>query len=133
MKFFIENSWLIGLVLISGGMLIIPVLQRRGAKVSLFEATQLINQNKTTVLDVRGGSEFESGHIQGAKNVPLTELTGRLKELEKQKPHPIVVVCASGTRSSAAVATLTKSGFMGAVSLDGGISAWQSQGLPVVK
>jgi rhodanese-related sulfurtransferase len=85
------------------------------------------------VLDVRGVSEFESGHIQGAKNVPLTELTGRLKELEKQKPHPIVVVCASGTRSSAAVATLTKSGFMGAVSLDGGISAWQSQGLPVVK
>ena len=133
MKFLIDNSWLIGLALISGGMLIVPVLQRRGAKASLFQATQLINQNKTIVLDVRGVAEFETGHIQGARNIPLTELGNRLKELEKQKIHPIVVVCASGTRSAAAVALLAKSGFDGAVSLDGGISAWQAQGLPVVK
>ncbi len=133
MKFFIDNIWLIGLILVSGGILVVPVLQRRGAKVSLHQATQLMNQSKATVLDVRQDAEFAAGHINGAKHIPLADLANRLKELEKQKAHPVVVVCASGARSATAVAMLTKFGFVNAVSMEGGMSAWQAQGLPVIK
>lgn len=133
MKFIIDNIFLIALVLVSGGALLIPSLQRRGAKVSLLQATQLMNQNKSTVIDVRDIAEFEVGHIKSAKNIPLNDLSNRMTELEKQKANPVIVVCASGTRSATAVAMLTRAGFTQAVSMDGGMSAWQAQGLPVVK
>jgi rhodanese-related sulfurtransferase len=132
-KFIIDNIFLIALVLVSGGALLIPSLQRRGAKVSLLQATQLMNQNKSNVIDVRDIAEFEVGHIKSAKNIPLNDLSNRMTELEKQKANPVIVVCASGTRSATAVAMLTRAGFTQAVSMDGGMSAWQAQGLPVVK
>ena len=113
--------------------MLIPALQRRGAKVSLLQATQLMNQNKSTVVDVRTAEEFAAGHIKNAKNIPLSDLANRLKELEKQKPHPVIAVCASGTRSATATVMLNRAGFVNVVSLDGGMSAWQGQGLPVVK
>lgn len=133
MKFIIDNIFLIGLILVSGGALLIPSLQRRGAKVSLLQATQLMNQNKSIVIDVREVAEFEVGHIKSAKNIPLSDLSKRMTELEKQKANPVIVVCASGTRSATAVAMFTRAGFTQAVSMDGGMSAWQTQGLPVVK
>jgi rhodanese-related sulfurtransferase len=132
-KFIIDNIWLIVLVVISGGALLIPVLQRTGAKVSVLQATQLMNQGKCTVLDVRDPAEFEAGHIKNSKNIPLSELSKRLTELEKQKNQSVIAVCASGKRSATAVAMLTRSAFTQAVSLDGGMAAWQEQGLPTVK
>ena len=133
MKFIIDNIFLIALIVVSGGALLIPVLQRRGAKVSLLQATQLMNQHKSNVIDVREVAEFEVGHIKSAKNIPLSDLAKRMAELEKQKANPVIVVCASGTRSATAVAMLMRAGFTQAVSMDGGMSAWQTQGLPVVK
>ncbi|WP_105530805.1 rhodanese-like domain-containing protein [Solimicrobium silvestre] len=133
MKFIIDNIWLIGLILISGGALLVPVLQRRGAKVSLLQATQLMNQSKCVVLDVREAAEFEAGHIKSAKNIPLSDLSKRLGELEKQKSHAVITVCAKGTRSATAAAMLNRAAFTNVVSLDGGMAAWQEQGLPVVK
>jgi len=132
-KFIIDNSWLIGLILISGAALLIPVLQRSGAKVSLLQATQLMNQSRCSILDVRESTEFATGHIKNAKNIPVSELAKRITELEKQKAHTVLTVCASGTRSATASAILTRAGFANVVSIDGGMSAWQAQGLPVTK
>ena len=133
MKFIIDNIWLVVLALGSGAALLIPALQRSGAKVSVLQATQLMNQGKCTVLDVRNPDEFETGHIKSAKNIPLSELSSRLAELEKQKSHAVIAVCAKGTRSATAVAMLNRAAFTQAVSLDGGMAAWQEQGLPTVK
>ncbi|MCU6434980.1 rhodanese-like domain-containing protein [Undibacterium sp. Jales W-56] len=133
MKFFIDNIWIIGLALISGGALLFPALQRRGAKVSQLQATQLINQGKTVVLDVRDAAEFATGHLQNAKNIPLAELPTRLKELEKSKNATIITVCERGIRSATAAGILNKAGFEQVVSLEGGVAAWKSQGLPTVK
>jgi rhodanese-related sulfurtransferase len=131
-KFILDNIWLIGLILISGGALLIPVLQRSGAKVSLLQATQMMNQTRCTILDVRKADEFAAGHIKNAKNIPLSELSKRISELEKQKAHTVLTVCGSGTRSATASAVLTRAGFVNVMSLDGGMTAWQNQGLPVV-
>jgi rhodanese-related sulfurtransferase len=132
-KFIIDNSWLIGLILISGGALLVPILQRSGAKVSLLQATQLMNQSRCTILDVRDPKDFDAGHIRNAKNIPLVALSKRISELEKQKSQSILAVCASGTRSATASAILTRAGFANVVSLEGGMSAWREQGLPLAK
>ena len=132
-KFIIDNIWLLAMALISGGMLLIPALQRSGAKVSVLQATQLMNQGKCTVLDVRDAAEFEAGHIKTAKNIPLAELSKRIAELEKQKNQSVIAVCASGRRSATASAMLARAAFAQVVSLEGGMTAWQEQGLPTVK
>ena len=65
--------------------------------------------------------------------MPQAELAERIKDLEKYKARPVIVSCASGTRSAAAVAQLRKHGFAEAVALRGGVSAWQQAGLPLEK
>jgi rhodanese-related sulfurtransferase len=132
-KFLIDNIWLILLALISGGALLWPALQRRGAKVSPLQATQLINQGKALILDVREPAEFATGHLREARNIPLKELPNRMGELDKFKSRPVIAVCQNGVASAKAAAQLGKAGFAEAVSLDGGLSAWQTQGLPLVK
>jgi rhodanese-related sulfurtransferase len=132
-KFFIDNIWLIALVLISGGALLWPNLQRRGQKVSLLQATQLINQGKTIVLDVRDPAQFAAGHLRDAKNIPLKELPNRMSELDKFKSKNVIVTCQSGMQSAKATTQLKKAGFNEVVSLNGGLTAWQAQGLPIAK
>jgi rhodanese-related sulfurtransferase len=132
-KFFIDNIWLIALALASGGALLWPNLQRRGAKVTSLQATQLINQGKTLIVDVREPAQYAVGHLRDARNIPLKELPNRMGELEKFKSRPVIVVCQSGAASAKAVAQLRKAGFAEAVSLNGGIAAWQTQGLPLAK
>lgn len=133
MKFILENISFIGLALLSGGALLLPGLLRRGSKVTLLQATQIINQGKALILDVREPAEFAAGHLRDAKNISLKTLPAKLGELEKFKSKPVIVVCATGTRSSSATAQLKKAGFSEAVSLNGGMVAWQEQNLPIVK
>ena len=133
MKFLIDNIWLIGLALISGGALLWPNLQRRGHRVSILEATQLINRGKAVIVDVRDPAAFTAGHLRDAKNIPLKDLSKRVGELDKFKSKTVIVVCQAGVQSVKAAAQLKKAGFNEVVSLDGGVSAWQAQGLPLVK
>jgi rhodanese-related sulfurtransferase len=132
-EFIINNIWLFGLVLLSGGMLLWPVLQQRGSKVSILQATQMINQGKTVILDVREPAEFATGHIRDAKNIPLKELPKRVGDLDKFKSKPVIVVCTSGAQSSKAAAQLKHAGFKEVFSLTGGLAAWRAQGLPTAK
>lgn len=133
MKFFIDNVFLFGLVLLSGGALLWPSLQRRGAKASPLEATLLINKSRASILDVREASEFAAGHLRDAKNIALGELEKRIAELEKLKSKPMIVICQTGARSPKATQILQKAGFAEVFSLDGGLAAWQAQNLPITK
>jgi len=132
-KFIIDNILLFALVLISGGMLLWPGLQRRGAKVSILQATQMFNQGKTLLLDVREEAEFSKSHMRDAKNIPLKQLSTRIAEIDKFKAKTVIVVCASGVQSSKASTQLKIDGFNDVHILDGGMTAWQAQGLPTVK
>ncbi|CDG85667.1 rhodanese-like domain-containing protein [Janthinobacterium agaricidamnosum] len=133
MKFIIDHIFLIGIVVLSGGALLWPALAMRGKRASPLEVTQMINRGKTTVLDVRDAKEFAEGHLRDAKNIPLAELSKRSAELEKSKNKTIIVVCQKGTRSASAVKQLANAGFADAVSLEGGLAAWTTQGLPLAK
>ena len=133
MKFIIDNIWLIGLAILSGGGLLWQSLQQRAHQLSIFQATQLINQGKAAILDVRDSYDFAAGHMRDARNIPAKELPQRLGELEKAKSKAIIVVCSSGKQSVKAAAELKKAGFSEVYNLEGGVTAWQAQGLPITK
>jgi rhodanese-related sulfurtransferase len=92
------------------------------------EANKLINENKNIIiLDVRTKGEFESGHIPKAKNIPVQQLSTRIKELEKYKDAPILVHCASGGRSPSAVKALVNNNFTQIYHLNRGLMSWRHQ------
>ncbi len=95
---------------------------------------QAQNMTKQGVLlvDVRDQDEFASIHVPNAKLIPLPDLGSRLKEIEEYKNKPILVMCHSGIRSSKAVSQLKDAGFTQAISVSGGIVAWEKAGLEVV-
>ncbi len=99
--------------------------------VSPSDAQKKLSQKpKPFLLDVRQPEEFRSGHIPGAKLIPLGELHTRLKELPKNQE--IIVVCRSGNRSLSATRQLAGAGYK-VVNLRGGMNAWSRTGLPVTK
>lgn len=132
-KFLGDNVFLVGVAVVSGGMLIWPVLRRgtAGPSISTLQATQLMNQQNALVLDVRDAPEYQKGHLLNARNIPFAELGTRAGELEKHKAKPLVVVCDGDNRSSKAVAVLRKQGFEKVFTLGGGIAAWRQAGLPL--
>lgn len=133
MKFIQDNIFLIAVAFVSGAMLVWPLMRRGagGAAVNTLQATMMINKEDALVLDVREPAEFNAGHILNARNIPLGELDKRVGELARWKEKPIVVSCASGSRSGSALGVLRKHGFTRAVNLSGGFAAWRAAGLPV--
>ena len=83
------------------------------------------------VVDVREAPEFidRLGHLEGASLVPLSQLTSRIAELDKERP--VVAVCRSGARSAQACVLLAKAGFPRVANLAGGLLRWRLEGLPV--
>ena len=124
---------LISIALASGGMLVWPLIAGGMSAGSLNAngAVQLINREKAVVVDVCEASEFASGHVTGAKNIPLGELEAKLPVMVKNKALPVILVCASGARSSRAVAIAKKLGYDQAQVLGGGLKAWKEANLPV--
>ena len=102
---------------------------------SVNKASKLIATNsELQVLDVRRPDEYKAGHLKGSRLVTWGE-----KDFEKQalaklsKGKPVLVYCRSGRRSTAASEALAKLGFGKVHNLEGGITAWQAAGKPVVK
>jgi rhodanese-related sulfurtransferase len=81
------------------------------------------------LVDVRTSREFAGGHIEGAVNVPVTELAGRLPGLSLDPARPVVAICLTAHRSIPAVRLLRGHG-LEARQLAGGMLAWRAQGLP---
>ena len=98
------------------------------AQVTAQEAAALREQG-AFVLDVRQASEWVDGHVPGATLIPLDQLPARVGEV----PHdrPVVVICRSGNRSAAGRDILLGAGFPAVTSVEGGIRAWESAGLPI--
>ncbi|MFW5709125.1 MAG: rhodanese-like domain-containing protein [Chloroflexota bacterium] len=83
------------------------------------------------LVDVREPSEFKSGHVPGAVNIPLGEVSARVSEIPTDKP--VVLVCASGNRSGMAARALAKAGYENVYNLQGGTISWMRKGLKVAK
>jgi len=106
---------------------------RKYKQVGVNEAVMLLNKENALVLDVREDKEVQGGKIKGSRHITLGQLPSKLAELEKSKQAPVLIYCRSGSRSGYASQILTKAGFEDVSNLAGGILAWESANLPVVK
>ena len=77
---------------------------------------------RAQLIDVREPNEFESGHILGARNIPLTQLKMRMKEIRPDKP--VYLYCQGSSRSGRAAQMLYKKGYKQLYQLKGGFKKW---------
>ncbi len=83
------------------------------------------------VLDVREPDETAAGVVPGALVIPRGLLELRIEGAVPERGRPIVVMCAGGTRSALAAATLAELGYTDVASLAGGMTAWLAAGQPL--
>jgi rhodanese-related sulfurtransferase len=85
------------------------------------ELTGLLQDKKTkrSYIDVRTAEEFNQKKIKGFKNIPLQSLSMRTSEVDKSSP--VVLICASGSRSMQAARILAKQGYGELINVRGGI------------
>ena len=81
------------------------------------------------VLDVRELDEFRNVRVEGSLFIPMSQLGARMQDIPRDRP--IVVLCASGSRSSSVTGYLLQQGWQDVGSVAGGIDSWQRLGLPV--
>ena len=113
-------------------VLLAPSLLPRGGygDVTVQEARRLMEDKPDLViLDVRTASEYEEGHIEGAVNIPVQELSARFDELSSEVE--LLVYCRTGNRSAQAVDILEDVGFTKIYHMDAGITGWIEAGYPV--
>jgi rhodanese-related sulfurtransferase len=134
-EFLSQNWMLVALFIVSGTMLFWPGSAKlSGAKqVGTLEATRMMNTGNALVLDVRANGEFSGGRIPKSKNIPLAEIDKRIDEINKFKDKPVILACATSSRSGAAARLLKQRGFTDVYLLAGGFAAWQQASLPVEK
>lgn len=100
-----------------------PDLLEKGQRVSAQMLAELLTTtHPPTVVDVRSEKEWEAGHIDQSLNIPLPHLAEQLHKIPVNTP--VVVYCASGYRSSAALGILEQAGRPQPMDLIGGYDAW---------
>lgn len=98
-------------------------------QMTVSEARQAIADGAVSVVDVRGLSEWEAGHLAGATHIPLGYLASRRAELPAG--HRLLLHCKAGGRSMMAAGLLQRLGVTDIVNLVGGYDAWTAAGAPV--
>ena len=85
---------------------------------------------RVQIIDVREPREFTDllGHVRGARLLPLSQLLGRLGDIDTS--IPVVAVCRSEARSAQATVLLGKAGFVEVANLAGGMLRWHAESLP---
>jgi hydroxyacylglutathione hydrolase len=96
---------------------------RTSTPVNKKEVQDKIKQENAQVVDVRGVSEFEKGHIKGAINLFVGKLNQNLEKISKDRP--VIVHCQTGARSAIAYSFLRASGFENVYNYAGGWKDWQ--------
>ncbi len=88
--------------------------------------------NGISLVDVRESTEWDAGHIPGAKHVPRGYLESRIEgAVGADRDQEVVLYCASGQRSALAAHTLTELGYTNVKSMNGGITLWKDRGYKV--
>lgn len=87
-----------------------------------------VADSAAAIVDVRGRTEWDAGHVRGAIHIPLGDLRERLAELPAT---PVFVHCQSGVRSAVATSLLHRLGRTDAINVRGGFAAWRAAGLPL--
>lgn len=134
---FITNHYLLSLGLATVTFLLLQDLFdnsfNKFSSISPMIAVTKMNSDEITIIDVREPHEYIKGHIENAINIPLGKFDEQLATLEQYKKNTIIVTCQSGSRSTPACKSLTKSNFENVFSITGGMQSWEDNKLPIKK
>lgn len=100
-------------------------------ELSAQQASEFIRTENPLILDVRTQGEYETGHIKGAKLIPVQELASRIDEIQAYRDKDVFIYCRSGNRSTVAAEILSRAGFRKLHNLRYGIIEWQRDEYPV--
>ncbi len=98
--------------------------------IDLDEFNNILKTNHTQIVDLRGATEFRSGHVQGAENVFIGTLEKNLNKIKKDQQ--VVIHCQGGDRSAIGYSLLVKHGFKNIKNYSAGMNEWINAGKPVV-
>ncbi len=99
-------------------------------QIDIDEARRMIDKPGTVLVDVRESDEWRQGHIPQAVAIPRGFLELRIEEKVPDHKTPVILQCASGTRSLLAARTLRELGYENVYNMTGGFNAWKDRGLP---
>ncbi|HBL96378.1 MULTISPECIES: rhodanese-like domain-containing protein [Psychrobacter] len=102
--------------------------KRSGRKISPNTLGMMVNSQNAQLIDIRAKKKFESGYIQGSRNIPFTDLKDRLAEIRAIE-QPVIIICDMGVQAGAAIQMIGKDSVY---RLEGGIGGWQGAGMPLV-
>ena len=101
-------------------------------RATVHEINELLNSGgECQVIDVREFSEFNSERIADAQLMPLSNFERHADQIDHSKP--VYLLCRSGNRAKQAAEKLIKKGFTDIHVVEGGMAAWSSANLPVIK
>ena len=109
---------------------IIDEARKQIPQIDIDQARKMMEQPGTVVVDVREPDEWRQGHIPSAIGISRGFLELRIEEKVPDHKTPVIVQCASGTRSLLAARALRELGYENVYNLVGGFNAWKDRGLP---
>jgi rhodanese-related sulfurtransferase len=104
------------------------MLFSRSKSLTPSDAAAGLARGELQLIDVREPSEVSEARVKGARHIPLGQLSGKLGELDRDRP--VAFVCRSGSRSAIATRTASKAG-LDAANVKGGVIAWERAVLPL--
>ena len=102
----------------------------KSAIVTTEDLKNILKTNHTQILDLRGATEYKSGHIEGTDNLFIGTLEKNIHKVKKDQQ--VIIHCQAGDRASIGYSVLSKHGFKNVKNYVGGINEWTSAGNPVV-
>jgi hydroxyacylglutathione hydrolase len=89
-----------------------------------------LDRDDAQVVDLRGASEYKSGHVEGAENIFVGSLPQHLDKISKDKP--VVIYCQGGDRATIGYSLLVRNGFSNVKNYSASMNEWMNKGNPVV-
>jgi len=91
----------------------------------------IVKRDHAALIDVRQPSEYSSGHIPNAINIPLQTLVANLDKIPGDRP--VILYCATGYRTAMGVMTLQMLGHTNVRAFPPSIQGWKAAGEPLEK
>ncbi len=98
--------------------------------IGIEEFKTYLGKEEVQIVDVRGKTEYEEGHVDGAENVFVGTLQQNLDKISKERQ--VVIHCQSGDRSAIAYSVLRRNGFNNVKNYSGGMKEWREKENPVI-
>jgi rhodanese-related sulfurtransferase len=120
----VSTTWIILLAVIVAfiGYTVWMYFYQRKLIKTLSEEEFRAGYRKAQLIDIREADEYTAGHILGARNIPLSQI--RLRHKELRKDQPVYLYCQSGFRTGRAAQYLKKQGYKDFYQLQGGFKTW---------